>query len=263
MPRTNVFKQSLAAKIPQVGMWSSIPSPYVVELLAGADFDWLLLDAEHSPVDPAQMLQLLQAADASPDRRSSTVVRVSSNDPVLIKRYLDIGVQSILVPFVQDRAQAEAAVAATRYVRPGIRGVGGSMRASRFGRDITYIQDADAQQCVLVQVETVEALDNLEAIASVAGVDGVFIGPADLSTSMGYPGQTGHPAVVAAIDDAIKRILACDKAPGIVMVDEQRASHYLEIGALFVAVGVDQVILRASADALAVRFRDKVSALRG
>lgn len=255
MPAHNAFKHALAAKRPQIGLWSTLPYPFISELLAGAGYDWLMLDTEHAPSDPVLMLQQLQAVQAERDRPTSAVVRPAWNDPVLIKQYLDIGAQSLLLPFVQNRAEAEAAVAATRYPPRGIRGMGGTMRASRFGRDAAYVAEAERELCVLVQVETVEALEQLEDIANVDGIDGVFIGPGDLSASMGVAGQVNHPSVRAAIDKAIARVLACGKAPGILMIDESRARECLELGALFVAVATDQVLLRKSADEVAARFR--------
>jgi 4-hydroxy-2-oxoheptanedioate aldolase len=146
-------------------------------------------------------------------------------------------------------------VAAIRYAPHGIRGMGGSMRASRFGRDAAYVRDAESELCLLVQVETREALERIEEIASVDGIDGVFIGPADLSASMGHPGNAGHPEVRAAIDDAIRRIRACGKAPGILMADEVRARECLANGALFVAVAMDMLLLRNAADAVAAKFK--------
>jgi 4-hydroxy-2-oxoheptanedioate aldolase len=255
MPTRNNFKHALAAKVPQIGMWSTLPFPFVSELLAGAGFDWLMLDTEHAPSDPVLMLQQLQAVQADEGRSTSAVVRPAWNDPVLIKRYLDIGAQTLLLPFVQNRAEAEAAVAAVRYPPRGIRGMGGTMRASRFGRDASYVADAERELCVLVQIETVEALERLEEIANVDGIDGVFIGPGDLSASMGVAGQVNHPKVRAAIDNAIARILACGKAPGLLMIDEPRAKECLALGALFVAVATDQVLLRKSADEVAARFK--------
>ncbi|USE77809.1 aldolase/citrate lyase family protein [Cupriavidus gilardii] len=254
MPSHNHFKQALHEQRPQIGLWSTLPFPYVSELIAGSGFDWLMLDTEHTASDPVLMQQQLQAVDAGRTGTTSAVVRPAWNDTVLVKRYLDIGAQSLLFPFVQTPEEAAAAVAATRYPPRGVRGMGGTVRASRFGRDTDYVRDADAQICVLVQIETEEALERLEEIAAVDGIDGIFIGPADLSASMGVPGELNHPRVRAAIDAAIRRIRACGKAPGILMLDEKRAQECLDLGALFVAVGTDQVLLRKSADDLAKRF---------
>ncbi|WP_162583409.1 HpcH/HpaI aldolase family protein [Variovorax sp. PBS-H4] len=255
---TNAFKRALAAGQPQIGLWSTLPDPYVSEIVAGAGFDWMLLDTEHTPTDVPRMLNQLQAVQAAvpadPLRRTAAVVRPDWNDAVMIKRYLDIGAQSLLLPFVQSAAEAQAAVAATRYAPAGIRGMGGSVRASNFGRTRDYIQGAQDELCVLVQVETPAALDELDAIVDVDGVDGVFIGPADLSAGLGHPGNPGHPEVKAAIDDAIRRIRAKGKAPGILMLDETRARECLSAGALFVAVAMDLQILARGAEAAAARF---------
>lgn len=243
----NLFKQALREGRQQIGIWSSIPSPYVSELVAGAGYDWMLLDTEHTPVDVPQMLLQLQAvAAARPGAASATepVVRPAWNDPVLIKRYLDLGVRNLLLPFVQNAAEAQAAVAATRYPPRGIRGLGGAMRASNYGRVADYVLHAHEDTCVLVQVETREALAEIEAIAAVEGIDGIFIGPSDLSTSLGHPGNAKHPEVDAAIRDAIGRIRAAGKAPGILMPDTARAQGYLDLGAQFVAVGLDLALLR-------------------
>jgi 4-hydroxy-2-oxoheptanedioate aldolase len=254
----NHFKHALAAGVPQIGLWSTLPDPYVSEIVAGAGYDWVLLDTEHTPNDVPRMLHQLQAVSAAipadAARRTSAVVRPDWNDAVLIKRYLDIGAQSLLLPFVQTAAEAEAAVRATRYAPAGIRGMGGSTRASNFGRTRDYVATAQDELCVLVQVETREALDNLDAILAVDGIDGVFIGPADLSASLGHPGNPRHADVRGAIDDAIVRIRAAGKAPGILMTDEVRARECLALGALFVAVAVDLLILARGAEAAAKRF---------
>lgn len=255
MPQRNPFKHALAAGQAQIGLWCTLASPYAAELVAGSGFDWLLLDTEHTPADVPLVLQQLQAVAAEPLHRAHPVVRAAWNDPVLIKRILDIGAQTLLLPFVQNADEARAAVAAMRYAPRGIRGMGGTMRASHYGRDVDYVRDAESELCLLVQVETAEALAQLEAIAAVDGVDGIFIGPADLSASMGHPGNANHPEVRAAIDDAVRRIRAAGKAPGILMVDEARARECLALGAQFVAVGMDMILLRNAADGLAAAFR--------
>lgn len=255
----NHFKQALRAGRAQIGLWSTIPSPYICELIGGAGYDWVLLDTEHTPTDVPLMLAQLQAVAAAQPAPATlpthAVVRPAWNDPVLIKRYLDIGAQTLLLPFVQNAQEAQAAVRAIRYAPAGIRGMGGSTRASNFGRTADYVARAGEELCLLVQVETAEALEQIEAIADIEGVDGIFIGPADLSASLGYPGQARHPVVDKAIDDAIRRIRACGKAPGILMVDAQRARECLDLGAQFVAVALDTVLLRDGLDAAATRFR--------
>jgi 4-hydroxy-2-oxoheptanedioate aldolase len=248
----NAFKRALEARKPQIGLWSSLASSYSVEVIAGAGFDWLLLDCEHSPNDLENLLTQLQAAAPYP---SHCVVRVPWNDMVTIKRVLDIGAQSVLVPYVSTRAEAESAVAYTRYPPGGARGVAGTTRATRFGRIKDYAKRAQEELCVLVQAETQAALDNLESICGMEGIDGVFIGPADLHASLGHPGEIANPRVKPLIDEAIRRIRKCGKAPGILTPNETDARHWLQCGALFVAVGADVGILARGAEALAAKFK--------
>src|SRR5687767_6023082 len=248
----NAFKRALKAGKPQIGLWSSLSSNYTVEVIAGAGFDWILLDSEHSPADLENLLGQLQAAAPYP---SHAVVRVPWNDMVNMKRVLDVGAQSLLVPYVSTVEEARAAVAHTRYPPAGVRGVAGTTRATRFGRVKDYAKRAHEEICVLVQVETQAALDNIEAICAIDGVDGVFIGPADLHASMGYAGETANASVKPLIDDAIRRIRKAGKAPGILTPNEADARHWLECGALFVAVGSDAGILARGADALAAKFK--------
>ena len=248
----NAFKRALARGEPQIGLWSSLSSNYTVEVIAGAGFDWILLDSEHSPADIENLLSQLQAAAAY---RSHPVVRVPWNDMVTIKRVLDIGAQSLLVPYVQNADEARNAVAHTRYPPTGVRGVAGTTRATRFGRIKDYAKRAHEEICVLVQVETQGALANIEAICAVDGVDGVFIGPADLHASLGHTGEIANPKVKPLIDDAIRRIRKAGSAPGILTPNEADARQWLECGALFVAVGADVGILARGAEALAAKFK--------
>jgi 4-hydroxy-2-oxoheptanedioate aldolase len=168
---------------------------------------------------------------------------------------LDIGAQTLLIPYVQNAEEAAQAVAGMRYPPNGMRGVGGTMRASGFGRLATYAQSCEDELCLLVQIETQEGLVNLEAIAAVDGVDGIFIGPADLSASLGHLGDMKHPNVQNVIEDAIRRIRACGKAPGILTFDEALARRYIELGSLFTAVGMDAAVLARETEKLAARFR--------
>ncbi len=248
----NTFKRALKAGKAQIGLWSSLSSNYTVEVIAGAGFDWILLDMEHSPNDLESALTQLQAAAPYP---SHPVVRVPWNDMVSIKRLLDIGAQSLLVPYVSTPAEARQAVSYTRYPPAGVRGVAGTTRATRFGRVKDYARRAQEEICLLVQVETQQALDSIEAICGIDGVDGVFIGPADLHASLGYPGEIANPKVKPLIDDAIRRIRKAGKAPGILTPSEADARHWLECGALFVAVGADVGILARGAEALAAKFK--------
>jgi len=248
----NGFKRALKAGQPQIGLWSSLSSNYAVEVIAGAGFDWILLDMEHSPNDLESALAQLQAAAPYP---SHPVVRVPWNDMVSIKRLLDIGAQSLLVPYVSTADEARAAVSYTRYPPAGVRGVAGTTRATRFGRVKDYARRAQEEICLLVQVETQQALDNIEAICAVEGVDGVFIGPADLHASLGYTGEIANPKVKPLIDSAIQRIRKAGKAPGILTPNEADARHWLQCGGLFVAVGADVGILARGAEALAAKFK--------
>ncbi len=253
----NPFKQAMRARRAQIGLWVGLADAYVAELLATAGFDWLLLDAEHGPNDIRSLLAQLQAVQAY---ASHPIVRVPVGDVALIKRVLDIGAQTVLVPMVDTPEQADLMARAMHYPQPddpdglkGIRGMAGA-RGSRWGLYPRYVHEANAQACLLVQAETVLAMDHLDAIAATPGVDGVFIGPADLSASMGHPGNPNHPAVQAAIADAIQRILKAGKAPGILSTDEAQAQHWLDAGARFVAVGLDTVMLANAARQLRQRF---------
>ena len=197
----NSFKSALKEGRRQIGYWCSIPDPVVVEMLAGCGYDWLLLDTEHSPISGVQTLPLMQAAAPYP---VSAVVRPGWNDAVEIKKVLDCGAQTLLIPYVQNAEEAARAVAAMHYAPRGMRGVAGVTRASRFGTIADYTKRASEEICTLVQVETAAALEQIEAIAAVEGVDGIFIGPSDLAASLGYPGEGSHPevrkaAVIAAV----------------------------------------------------------------
>jgi 4-hydroxy-2-oxoheptanedioate aldolase len=248
----NHFKRAIQAGRQQIGLWVSLANPYTAEIVAGSGFDWLLFDGEHSPNDPPTVLPQLQAVAVYP---TSAIVRPAWNDKVLIKRYLDIGAQSLLIPYVQTVAEAEAAVAATRFPMRGVRGVAGVTRASRFGRVSHYTNRASEELCLLVQIETREGLDNLDEIAKVDGVDGVFIGPADLAAGLGHLGEQAHPDVQAAIKDAIARIKACAKPAGILATDEATARRYIEWGTTFTAVGLDAMILARETEKLAAMFK--------
>ena len=248
----NHFKRGIKAGKPQIGLWSSLSSHYSVEVIAGSGFDWLLLDTEHSPNDLENVVTQLQAASAY---ATTSIVRPAWNDMVLIKRFLDVGVQTLLIPYVQTPEEAAMAVAYTRYPTRGVRGVAGTTRATRFGRVKDYFKRAEEELCVLVQVETRLGLDNLDAIANSDGVDGVFIGPADLSAGLGHLGNIAHPDVQKAIDGAIKRIRKAGKAPGILAPVEADARRYLDQGCLFVAVGADVGLLARESEKLCAKFK--------
>lgn len=248
----NKFKQALAEGRTQIGFWSGFSNAMVADLLADCGFDWLLLDCEHSPGDIAEVFGQLLAVDRSPV--TTPIVRPPWNDPVTFKKLLDIGARTILVPMVETVEEAEKAVKATRYPLDGFRGVAGGIRASRYGRMTDYHGKAADDICVLLQVESRKGLDNLEAIAEVEGVDGVFIGPADLGAALGYLTDRNNPGNISAIKDACARLKAVGKPAGILTVDADQGQMWIDEGFTFVAVGVDTNVLAKGVDALAKRF---------
>ncbi|MCY1266542.1 4-hydroxy-2-oxovalerate aldolase [compost metagenome] len=249
----NVFKLAIDGPDAQIGLWLGLADPYAAELCATAGFDWILVDGEHGPNDLRSTLAILQAVAPY---TVHPVVRLPNGEATLIKQVLEIGATTLLVPMVETAAQAKTLVQAMRYPPAGIRGVGsGLARSSRWNGYPRYLHEANESVSLLVQVETVAGLENLDAIAAVDGVDGVFIGPADLAASMGYLGQPTHPQVRSAIEAAIAHICAAGKAPGILATDEILARRYIELGARFVAVGVDATILASATRALAARFK--------
>ncbi len=249
----NPFKRALAARQRQLGLWLGLPQPYVAELLAASGFDWLAIDAEHTPNDPRNALAQLQSIAPYPVH---AVVRPVCDDVPLLKQYLDIGAQTLLVPMVETPAQAARIVAATRYPPRGIRGVSSALvRASRWNQVDGYLHSCEREICVLVQVESMAGLANLDAIASTEGVDGVFFGPSDLAASMDLLGQVNHARVQGAIADGIARVCHAGKAAGVLSPDPPTARRYLELGALFVAVGVDTSLLLGAARNLLAQFK--------
>jgi 4-hydroxy-2-oxoheptanedioate aldolase len=249
---TNVFKQALRQGRPQIGLWVGLADSYVAELLATVGFDCLVIDAEHAPNDPRSVLQQLQAMAPYPVH---PIVRPVRGAVDLIKQYLDIGAQTLIIPMVETAEQARQMVAATRYPTRGVRGVGSALaRSSRWNQVDDYLRRCDDEMCVFVQVESVNALSHLEAIAAVDGVDGVFFGPADLAASMGLLGLPSDAAVQAAIMRGIATVKMAGKAAGTLTSDRRLAREYLNHGALFVAVGVDTSILVKAAKELAAEF---------
>jgi 4-hydroxy-2-oxoheptanedioate aldolase len=258
---SNSFKRALRSGAVQIGLWVALADSYSAEICAGAGFDWLLLDGEHSPLDLRTMLAQLQSVAPY---KSHPVLRPPQGDATLIKQFLDIGAQSLLIPMVENAEQAKMLVGATRYPPHGFRGVGaGIARAARWGRAGDYLERANDEICLLLQVETRAGLENLEAIASVEGVDGVFLGAADLSASLGHLGQPRHPEVVAAMQNALTLIRAKGKAAGVLATDEAVAREFLSLGATFVAVGVDTMLLAQATQTLAQRFIGGVTAPEG
>lgn len=252
----NAFKKAIAEKRTQYGLWVSLMGPLNTEICAAAGFDWLLLDAEHTPNDPANVLQQAQVIAAYPG--VSAVARIPMGHgymgQALIKQYLDTGVQSLLVPMVDTPEQARELVRCMRYPPGGIRGMAAT-RASGWGRHAGYAKEANDQVCLLVQAETREAIKNLDAIAATEGVDGVFIGPSDLSAAFGHVGDPWHPEMQDIIASAFKRIQAAGKAVGILTLDETLARKHVEMGATFIALGTDTNLMLKSTTALAAKFK--------
>lgn len=248
----NPFKQAVLENRRQIGLWSSLCSNMVAEILNPVGFDWILFDAEHAPNDIQGLLSQLQAMRGS---ATEPVVRPEWNDAVVIKRLLDIGFRSFLVPMVQNAGEAAAAVAATRYPPEGIRGVATINRAASYGADPTYAQSANAQICVTVQIETRESVENVEAICGVDGVDGIFVGPSDLAASLGHLGNSSAPPVQQAIRHVVETTRKLGKAAGTLAPARDDALRYLEWGFSFVAVGSDIGLFRQGAARLLEGFR--------
>lgn len=253
MKITNTFKQAIAKGDTQIGLWCSTASSYLAEIAATAGYDWLLIDGEHAPNTAQTLLTQLQAVAPYP---AHAVVRPLVGDRALLKQVLDIGAQTVLVPMVDTAEDAREMVAALRYPPRGVRGVGASIaRASRWGRVPNYMAEAEKELCLLVQVESAKALENLDEIIGVEGVDGVFVGPADLSASMGHPDNAGHPEVQAAIERCIRRTCELGKAAGTLAVDREMAKKCIAWGASFVAVAVDTMLFVDALDAALAPFK--------
>lgn len=244
----NPFRQLLKAsghRAP-VGTWVMSASPLVAEALGHAGFDWAVIDMEHTPLDMMEVVHLLQAVG---NTRMVPVVRVPWNEPVMVKRVLDAGATTVLFPFVQNADEARRAVAATRYPPEGVRGMAGMSRGSRFGTTPNYMTTANATMGVIVQLETPAAVAELEAIAAVPGVDAIFVGPADLSGAMGFPGQNTHPAVMAVMADAARRCKALGMPVGTVGGTPEVVTQYRAMGYGYVAVASDLGLLMRGATA--------------
>jgi 4-hydroxy-2-oxoheptanedioate aldolase len=250
----NHFKAAIKAGKQQIGLWCSINDTGVAEMLAGCGYDWLMFDTEHSPMDNIDVLSLMQAVAPYP---VSPVVRPTALDPAEIKKLLDYGVQTILVPYVQNAKEAELAVKSVAYAPEGIRGLAGVTRATRYGAVADYHKRARAEICLLVQIETKSALEELDNILSVPGIDGVFVGPADLAASLGYPGEPSHPYVRKICVDIVKRVRAAGLPAGFLALDEKFLDEIVAAGSVFTAVDVDVVVLRRGAIATAKAWKEK------
>ncbi|MDR7344548.1 2-dehydro-3-deoxyglucarate aldolase [Pantoea alhagi] len=252
MSYPNRFRQRLLSGETLIGSWCSLANPITTEVLGLAGFDWLVLDGEHAPNDITTFVPQLMALKGS---SSAAVVRPPCNEPVIIKRLLDIGFYNFLIPFVESEEEAALAVASTRYPPAGIRGVSVSHRSNMYGTLPDYNLDINNNVSVLVQIESQLGVDNLDSIISVEGVDGIFVGPGDLSAALGYLGQPAHPEVLKVIQHIFARAKAAGKPSGILAPVEADARRYLEWGATFVAVGSDLGVFRNATQALCDRFK--------
>lgn len=252
--RLKDLQDTAAQSASAIGLFVCSGSDTNAEIAAAAGFDWLLIDGEHSPYTLETVVSLLRTVAAYP---TIPVVRIPANDTVLIKQYLDTGAQNLMVPMVHTREQAEQAVAAIHYPPRGMRGIGSALaRSSRFGAVDGYLQHASELVSLTVQIESGQAVDNAEAIASVDGVDAVFIGPADLAASMGYLGDQQHPEVLAAVQSAFDAVKRAGKPVGINAFNQEQAKQYVESGADFVCVGADVQQLAVAARGLVHKFKE-------
>lgn len=257
MPLNN-FKAQLRNNEILLGLWLGLSETFSAEICAGAGFDWLLIDGEHGPNDLRSILAQLQAIEPYP---SHAVVRPPQGDHVLIKQLLETGVQTLLIPMVESAGQAAGLVRAMRYPPAGIRGVGAALaRASRWGRVGDYSEQANAQMCLLLQVETKLGYDNLDEILAVDGVDGIFFGAADLAASYGLLGQSNHPSIVEAIEVGLRKTRAAGKSGGVLCGDKAIVQRYYDAGARFIAVCVDALLLAAATSNLRQEYRPEPGA---
>nr|WP_222622322.1 HpcH/HpaI aldolase/citrate lyase family protein [Ramlibacter albus] len=252
----NAFKKALAEKRTQYGLWVSLMGPLNTEICAAAGFDWLLLDAEHTPNDPMNVLMQSQVIAAYPGVHAVARVPMGHGyvGQALIKQYLDAGIQTLLVPMVDTAEQARELVRCMRYPPEGIRGMAAT-RASGWGRNTNYAKEANREVCLLVQAETRAGIENLDEIAAVDGVDGVFIGPSDLSAAFGHVGDPWHPDMQKLIAETFQRIQKAGKAVGILTLDETLAKKHVEMGATFIALGTDTNLMIKSTTALLGKFK--------
>jgi 4-hydroxy-2-oxoheptanedioate aldolase len=247
----NIFKARLKAGDVQIGLWLGLGDPSATELAAGIGFDWLLIDGEHGPNGLRDVLAQLRGAG----KESQIVVRTRDDNRAEIKQMLDIGAQTLLVPMIESGEQAAEVVRSMKYPPLGVRGVGAALaRASKYNAIPDYLQTANDEVCVLVQVESMAGIEALDAILDVNDIDGVFVGPADLAADMGYLGKPGAPEVQAMVVETLKRIKAAGKAAGILTSDQPLAQSYREMGVEFLAVGSDVGVLRAGLAGLNAKF---------
>jgi len=252
----NAFLKAIKAGEKQIGLWVSLCSNVTAEVVAGAGYDWLLIDMEHSPNTDMSVLGQLQAI--APYTNTTAIVRPAWNDTIMVKRLMDIGSPGLLFPMVQTVAEAEAAVAAMRYPKDGMRGVAGLMRATGFGRVKDYAARVADETAVIIQLETLSAMEQAVEIGTVDGVDGVFFGPADISADMGMMGQTMAPEVWDKIWEAARKLIDAGVPVGTLVLDPAFAAKLLQDGFTFVACGLDTSILARGSDALLADVRGRL-----
>jgi 4-hydroxy-2-oxoheptanedioate aldolase len=254
--KENKFKKLIKESNPLFGVWNGLPDTYVAEILAGSGFDWILIDAEHAPFDLRTILAQLQTLNQFD---VPVLVRPHNGDVDYIKQLLEIGVQNLLVPMVETAEQAELLYKAMQYAPVGIRGVGTALsRAAQWNRTNNYFKEAGEQMCLIVQVENTKGVENLDKILKVDGVDGVFIGPADLAASMGYIGQADRVEVKTVVEQSLKKIRAAGKMAGAMAIAKPLADHYVACGANMVAVAVDTLLLANAAKQVAQSYSKEI-----
>ncbi|WOS62778.1 aldolase/citrate lyase family protein [Sinorhizobium fredii] len=256
----NPFKAAIREGRFQLGLWVALASPYAAEMVGGSGYDWLLIDGEHAPNDLPLLAAQYRAIEG---RGSHPIVRLPVGDTALIKQVLDTGVQTLLIPMVDNVEQAQQLVRAVRYPPHGIRGVGAALgRATNFGRITDYLQNANDEICLILQIESRAGLAAIDEIAALDGVDGLFIGPSDLAADMGHLGNPAHPEVLSAIIDGFARIQKAGKARGILTLDPVQARAYRDLGADFMAIGTDVTLLVSATERLRREFLGEAEPVR-
>lgn len=256
----NQFKKNITAGKKQYGIWNGIPDSYAAEICAGAGFDFIVFDAEHAPYDVGQIIHNMQAV--SRYNTCSPVVRMPGADLFLLKKLLDAGIQSFIIPMIESLEQAKEMASAVKYPPSGTRGVGTALaRAAQWNRVDDYFNKADDEICLILQIESLKGLEALDEILELPGVDIIFLGPADLAGSMGYLGQPGHPDVVVKIHECIDKIKHSDKAAGILTSDKKLIDQYSELGVDMLAVGLDTILLAKATKAIAEMYKPELKDL--
>ena len=245
--KSNLFNRAILSNQKQLGLWVSLSHHFAAEVVADAGYDWVLIDMEHSPNDYFSVLGQLQVFAS---RSTSAIVRPQWNDSVVVKRLLDLGVDGLLFPMIQNAEDARKAVASTRYPPNGIRGVSGATRATKFGRVSDYVQRVEQEMTILVQIESALAIKNSEDIAAVDGVNGVFFGPSDIAADLGLVGQPMHEKVWDLIIPAAQKLIAKGIPVGTLVLSSEFAAQLLNDGFNYVACGMDTVLLANAADGL-------------